>query len=707
MARTQVVTILFCDLVASTERRARLGDDAFDDFSQRLMAVLEDTIADHNGRNVASAGDGLMIVFPESAADAVACATTMHRVTSVLDPQDPPQLRIGISTGEVAQDGDGYSGMPIVEAARLEAAAAPGRTLANAVVRTLVGNRRALRFRDVGALTLKGIPAPLSTVEVINDEVVNWATDALPSMAAASPAGARTRHRRWLLVVTVTVAVVLVVAAVGFVLSRSGSSAHVAASTPAGIRAPRSYTPRYVPGVCPASVTSVASDATCGHLIVPQNRSDAGGKLVSLLVTSAPPRVAGPTIDPTIDVCGCENLASSLARDHSELIHVAMRGDVDSSPALTCPEMTPVLLTGLASPSLDPTELARSTGAMRRCRARLVASGIDPAQYNDDTAAHDLLDLMVALHIHQANFIAFEGADAEVFEVLRQAPAAVRSITLDNPPPPGTTSLSDPVGDLAGAFTRFVALCEADPICRPAYSNLRQTDQSGVAKLAAHPPLVTTANPNGSNLPPVRILLDGPRAGDALVYALSQPAAYPLIPAALDPTNQTAALATIASAAAQYDTPPPDANAFWGAVASYTCAYDINTQNSQGDALETQTLPQFARAETAQWTQWCKAWNVPDVSGTLSQPVVSNVPALLFRGDLAPDGNPNWIPTIARGLSSVHTIVFPTLGSDLLANGPPCLSTLRREFLVNPNAALDTTACEKQSPPIQFVAPSK
>ena len=39
MARTQVVTILFCDLVASTERRARLGDDAFDEFSRHFMTA--------------------------------------------------------------------------------------------------------------------------------------------------------------------------------------------------------------------------------------------------------------------------------------------------------------------------------------------------------------------------------------------------------------------------------------------------------------------------------------------------------------------------------------------------------------------------------------------------------------------------------------------------------------------------------------------
>jgi hypothetical protein len=96
---------------------------------------------------------------------------------------------------------------------------------------------------------------------------------------------------------------------------------------------------------------------------------------------------------------------------------------------------------------------------------------------------------------------------------------------------------------------------------------------------------------------------------------------------------------------------------------------------------------------------------VPDLSAGFSQPVVSNVPALFFRGNLSPDGNPDWIPMIARGLSDVQSVVFPTLGNDLLADGPPCLSALRRQFLADPTKTLDTAACAKQSPPIEFVAP--
>ena len=125
-----------------------------------------------------------------------------------------------ISTGEVAEDRGDFSGMPIVEAARLEAAAEPGKTLANSVVRTLVGTRRAFRFRDVGPLTLKGIPAPLSAVEVLDDQVLDTPPPAPPP--AAGPSTARSGRRRWPLGVAAVVVLVLA-AAVAVLVSRSDS----------------------------------------------------------------------------------------------------------------------------------------------------------------------------------------------------------------------------------------------------------------------------------------------------------------------------------------------------------------------------------------------------------------------------------------------------------------------------------------------------
>ena len=84
---------------------------------------------------------------------------------------------------------------------------------------------------------------------------------------------------------------------------------------------------------------------------------------------------------------------------------------------------------------------------------------------------------------------------------------------------------------------------------------------------------------------------------------------------------------------------------------------------------------------------------------------MSDTPTFVFRGDLSPAGNPEWISKIERGMSNVQVVIFPTLAGDLLSEGPPCLSELRRQFLANPEAKLATAACEDQPPPIPFVAP--
>jgi class 3 adenylate cyclase len=695
VADTQIVTILFCDLVASTERRARLGDDRFDEFSVRFLATLREAIADHQGREVSNAGDGLMVVFPVRAVDAVACATRMHERVAGLDADDPPRLRVGISTGEVAEDGDNYSGMPIVEAARLESAAAPGQTLANAVVRTLVGSRRALRFRDVGALTLKGIPEPLPAVEVLDTEVADdTAEHAPPAVAGGTGPARRARGRRWGLAGLAAV-VVVALAVTAFVVTRDDpSTTHAAA---AGVPTP-DYPVRYVPtSTCPAGIRAVADDATCGKLIVPQDRADPKGKKVELLVSQAPARVPSHAA-PSIDVCACENLGNSLTREHAALVHLARRGYEGSDPRLDCPDFAATRAPANAARSDDPAEIAKGTEAFRHCWQQLRSRGIEPSQYNDATAARDVLDLMSALKIERADFTAFGETDAEVLEVMRRAPGAVRSITLENPAPPGSTHFSAPVTDLSGAFGRFAHLCSRDPDCRRVTPDLQAAWRSAHDALDRTPPTLTVANPLGDDHPPVPVLVDGLRAADALAAALSDATTYAILPSAIASPKSSNVVASAALSGG--DGLASDAP--WGAQASYYCAYPVHTQDADAVDLTERSLPQYVRGHDRNWRAWCKAWPVDDVSSRLSEPVVSAVPALLFRGDLAPEGNPAWIPAIARGLAHAQTAVFPTLGSGILATGPPCLSQLRRAFLANPLRHLPTAACVRQSPPVDI-----
>jgi hypothetical protein len=184
-----------------------------------------------------------------------------------------------------------------------------------------------------------------------------------------------------------------------------------------------------------------------------------------------------------------------------------------------------------------------------------------------------------------------------------------------------------------------------------------------------------------------------------LALASGDLSTYKLIPAGIEQTGGS--VAVIASLALQIDRLVPDAP--WGAQASYLCSYDVHTADPEGRAFAARTLPEFVASRDSHWAEWCSAWKVPDVSGVLSTDLVSDVPTLLFRGDLSPEGSAEWITKVLRGMSNAQAVVFPTLGDHLLADGPPCLSALRRKFLSHPGARLDTKACARQSPPIPFV----
>ena len=155
---TDTITLLFTDLVGSTEALTRLGDDAWDRQRRAHFSVLRRAVDEHDGREVKSLGDGLMIAF-SSALNAVACAKRMQEQIAEHNEQaggEASGLRVGLNAGEVISAEGDYFGTPVVLAKRLCDRATPGQTLLSDVVRALVGNRGEYRFVSLGAIDLKG-----------------------------------------------------------------------------------------------------------------------------------------------------------------------------------------------------------------------------------------------------------------------------------------------------------------------------------------------------------------------------------------------------------------------------------------------------------------------------------------------------------------------------------------------------------------------
>lgn len=147
-----LATVLFTDLVGSTERAAELGDRGWRDLLERHHARVRSELGRYRGTEVDSAGDGFFCRF-EGPARAIACARTIVEGASELGLQ----VRAGIHTGECELVGEKIAGISVVTGSRISSLAAPGEVLVSSTVRDLVAGS-GFAFQDRGEHELKGVP---------------------------------------------------------------------------------------------------------------------------------------------------------------------------------------------------------------------------------------------------------------------------------------------------------------------------------------------------------------------------------------------------------------------------------------------------------------------------------------------------------------------------------------------------------------------
>jgi class 3 adenylate cyclase len=147
-----LATILFTDIVNSTQQLATLGDRTWRDRLLRHHDIVRAAIERFRGREIDAAGDGFLATF-DGPARAIHCAMAIRESVASLDIR----VRAGIHTGECELVGDKIAGIAVHTAARVMHAANPGEILVSRTVKDLVAGS-GLAFEDRGLHDLKGIP---------------------------------------------------------------------------------------------------------------------------------------------------------------------------------------------------------------------------------------------------------------------------------------------------------------------------------------------------------------------------------------------------------------------------------------------------------------------------------------------------------------------------------------------------------------------
>jgi class 3 adenylate cyclase len=147
------MTVLFTDIVASTDHQARVGPRQWSRLTDRHDAMIRAALARHRGREVKTTGDGFIATF-DATGRALGCAGDILAGARDIGLD----LRAGVHTGEVEMRGDDIAGLAVTIAKRVCDLAGPDQVFVSEIVRGMMVGTGIQHFRDQGEQHLKGVP---------------------------------------------------------------------------------------------------------------------------------------------------------------------------------------------------------------------------------------------------------------------------------------------------------------------------------------------------------------------------------------------------------------------------------------------------------------------------------------------------------------------------------------------------------------------
>jgi class 3 adenylate cyclase len=147
-----LATILFVDIVRSTEKAAKLGDARWTQVMNHYYAAVRRELKALRGKEVVTTGDGLLATFGAPVAG-VRCATAIREAVRTLGLE----IRVGLHAGEYQVSGAEVVGLAFHIGARVAAKARAGEVLVSSAVKDLLSQSE-IRFKDRGLHQLKGVP---------------------------------------------------------------------------------------------------------------------------------------------------------------------------------------------------------------------------------------------------------------------------------------------------------------------------------------------------------------------------------------------------------------------------------------------------------------------------------------------------------------------------------------------------------------------
>jgi pimeloyl-ACP methyl ester carboxylesterase len=475
--------------------------------------------------------------------------------------------------------------------------------------------------------------------------------------------------------------------------------------------------PRFEPSQCPTlKGVEWLVDASCGYLIVPENRSRPAGRTIRLMVARYPARSAEKRPDPVVYLAGGPGdiaplevngfIAANFIRDR-EIVVMSQRGTMFSEPTLTCASIDNFARELLHLRFYSEATKRAHLGATEACHRELAATGADLSAYNSTESAVDFADLRKVLGYDTWNVYGNSYGSYLAQTLMRDHPEGIRSVVLDSVLPTTYTVPANWWNTRAG-FDNLFKACAAEPACNAAHSHLEETFTGLVNKLEAEPLTATVRDPaTGKD---VRVVLDG---GALVDWLRNQTYSVPTLQAAPNRIDGLAAGRPDAIEAIALDranrAPPPGPGVpalGYGLALGVSCREDYPFATPEDLAAAGRVaFPHYPASIQdegvggwAYFNEDCReVWKVPAAPDAMHQPVPSSIPTLLISGSFDTLTSLAGAKAAAAKLSNATIISIPGIGHSVSPSSP-CARAVVVSFLADP-AAPDTSCVGALKPP--------
>jgi pimeloyl-ACP methyl ester carboxylesterase len=474
------------------------------------------------------------------------------------------------------------------------------------------------------------------------------------------------------------------------------------------------YEPVFEPAQCfttdlRGSLPAAGYDLACGHLIVPEDRSQPSGKQVELPVVVFHTQNPDPRPDPVFYLAGgggfnmmpllpfyLQLFGDAILRDR-DLVVYNQRGAPLTEPALPCPRYGQLLYDLARNSNLSREEqMTRKIAFLGDCHDDLIEKEINLEMYTSTANAADANDLRIALGYEQANYYGTSYGTTLGLALLRDHPQGVRSIILDSVQPPQIASNSERAPNAYRAFAKLFAACAADDYCRQTYADLETTFYEVIDHL--------NANPASTTAPGWQVSYRGGVFSEAIYSMLHLGQAHSA-PRAIhragagDFRDIEPYIPDILNAVSPSELDIMSAGVFY----SLACREEVPFDSYENAlALAADLPPAIADHYLLHFAFWqfrlCESWAIEPDDPVVNEPVSSDVPALVLAGQFDPITPSEWGQLAAQTLSNSFFYEFPNLGHGVM-DSDRCALEIGLRFLDEPTTKPDVSCLDDLSGP--------